>query len=269
MSEKRANPQKGTRGLKKTAAKKAGKPEISGFSEVDRLYRSGNETTFADYLVAVSQYVKEANEPERRKKRAQGFLSKILARAIVHDLRERIPEIATAQVGERRVAGALQGVQVDASQYHELDGLRLAVEIKPTYLAVGRAIWNRCRDIRAFAINIHLKFPLAVLGGVLVIPSYDLDDQGGRAPTAQLTTRVVRRLEQTGRRRNEADAPHLLEAIAVIHFDPESGAVDPNIPSERSGLRWEGFIRDLAAAYDGRFGEGTSTDSVEDQREDS
>jgi len=49
--------------------------------------------------------------------------------------------------------------------HHELDGLRLAVEIKPVNLAVGRALWNRCGDILAFAVNLYLKFPFAVVRG--------------------------------------------------------------------------------------------------------
>jgi hypothetical protein len=56
---------------------------------------------------------------------------------------------------------------------HGLDGLRMAVEIKPVNLAVGRAAWNRFGDIRAFAVNIHLKFPFAVAGGVLVLPTWE------------------------------------------------------------------------------------------------
>jgi hypothetical protein len=67
----------------------------------------------------------------------------------------------------------LRTANADVSESHQLDGLRLAVELKPINLAVGRAIWNRFGDIRTFAVNIHLKFPFAVVGGVLVIPTYE------------------------------------------------------------------------------------------------
>lgn len=59
-------------------------------------------------------------------------------------------------------------------EVHELDGLRLAVELKPINLAVGRAIWNRFGDIRTSAVNVHLRFPFAVVGGVLVVPTFEV-----------------------------------------------------------------------------------------------
>jgi hypothetical protein len=75
--------------------------------------------------------------------------------------------------GELNVAGALRNARADVSEAHHMDGLRLAVEIKPVNLAVGRAIWNRFGDVRAFAVNIHLKFPFAVVGGVLAVPTWE------------------------------------------------------------------------------------------------
>ena len=75
--------------------------------------------------------------------------------------------------GELDVAGALRSARADVSEAHPLDGLRLAVEIKPINLAVGRAIWNRFGDVQVFAVNIHLKFPFAVVGGVLALPTWE------------------------------------------------------------------------------------------------
>ena len=69
------------------------------------------------------------------------------------------------------IAGALRTARADVSEAHHLDGLRLAVEIKPVNLAVGRAIWNCFGDVRAFAVNIHLKFLFAIVGGVLAVPT--------------------------------------------------------------------------------------------------
>src|SRR5213075_3432256 len=89
------------------------------------------------------------------------------------DLHELNLQISNLYAGEKNVAGALRVVRADVSETHDLDGLRLAVEIKPVNLAVGRALWNRFGDIRTFAVNIHLKFPFAVVGGVLVIPTYE------------------------------------------------------------------------------------------------
>ncbi len=157
--------------------------------------------------------------------------------------------------GERKVSGALSEPQVDVSEMHPLDGLRLAVELKPINLAVGRAIWNRFGDIRAVAVNLHLKFPFAVVGGVLAIPTYEEDPGPTRKPTTHLIERAVNRLARAGGRRTEGDAPHLLEGVGVVVYDPDTGALQPDPPPPGSGLRWDEFVDALVSAYQARFGE--------------
>ncbi len=69
------------------------------------------------------------------------------------------------------IGGGLRNAKADVSEASETDGLKLAIEIKPVHLAVGRAIWNRFGDVRTFAVNVHLKFPFAVVGGILTLPT--------------------------------------------------------------------------------------------------
>ena len=185
------------------------------------------------------------------KKAAQIRLSYGLGKALVADLKSHLPTDRVV-VGERDVSGALRIAKADLSEIHPLDGLRLAVEIKPINLAVGRAIWNRFGDIRTFAVNIHLKFPFAVVGGVLAVPTWEEKDRY-RKSTRHLIQRAVKRLVRAGGRRTEGDAPHLLEAIAVVVYDPDTGSLDPELPPKGSGLRWEEFISTLATTYDARF----------------
>jgi hypothetical protein len=71
--------------------------------------------------------------------------------------------------------------------------------------------------------------------------------------TRHLIERAVQRLVRAGGRLNEGGAPHLLEAISVIAYDPNTGKVDPLLPAVGSGLRWEEFISQLITAYKGRF----------------
>lgn len=172
------------------------------------------------------------------------------------------------------VGGALRSVNADVSEIHPTDGLRLAVEIKPVNLAVGRAIWNRFGDIRTFAVNLHLKFPFAVIGGVLAIPSYEwaaarpqaqvpeadeeaelqpLGPEPIKKPTEALVRKAIARLVRAGGRRTEGDAPHLLEAVAVVFYDPDSASLSPDLPPPGSRLRWDEFVTDLARAYEARF----------------
>lgn len=212
--------------------------------------------TLNDYITAASEYVRlSSGLNASQKKTAQIRLSAGLGKVLVEELRSRSPRIR-AEAGERNVSGALRVAQADVTELHPLDGLRLAIEIKPVNLAVGRAIWNRFGDIRMFAVNLHLKFPFAVLGGVLAMPTYEESGTGDhvtRRQTVPLITRAVNRLSRAGGRRTEAEAPHLLEAVAVLVYDPDTASIDPAVPPPGSGLRWDEFIVILATAYDARF----------------
>lgn len=234
--------------------------------------------------------------PAGPKKSAQIRLSNALARSLADELTARLPKLKGRLVTqEQKVAGGLRTANADVSESHYLDGLRLAIELKPVNLAVGRAIWNRFGDIRTFAVNIHLKFPFAVVGGVLVIPKYEetgtneakeaeaeeitaetgeiepdtLTDESalaqaelerslstpGRKSTLHLIERAIERLIRAGGRKSEAESAHLLEGIAVVVYDPDTSAIDPDVPKSGSGLRWEEFIGALAMSYRARFEE--------------
>lgn len=215
--------------------------------------------TIDDYCRAAAEYIREASVVGADKsKAAQIRLSNALASVTVSNLEWRGLDLRLAVAGEREVGGGLRSVKADVSEMSATDGLRLAVEIKPVHLAVGRAIWNRFGDVRTFAVNIHLKFPFAVVGGILTLPTSErivsCNDLQWKS-TAHLVSRAVGRFMRAGGRRTEGDAPHLLEGIAVVAFDRETGQVEPELPPVGSGLRWEEFIGTMAEAYESRFGD--------------
>ena len=83
------------------------------------------------------------------KKASQIRLSNALARVLANELGTHVPRLKGNLVtDEQKVAGGLRTANADVSESHYLDGLRLAVELKPINLAVGRAIWNRFGDVR-------------------------------------------------------------------------------------------------------------------------
>jgi hypothetical protein len=231
----------------------AKKSDKVGLAKIDQL-EDLPHPNLQDYIDAVSEYVcNHGSLTDGQKKAGQIRLSGALSRALLAELSRSIPRLKkSGRAGERRVAGALRTVNADVSESHELDGLRLAVEIKPVNLAVGRAIWNRFGDIRTFAVNIHLKFPFAVVGGVLVIPTYELSG-GRKKSTLGLIERAVERLRRAGGRETEAEAAHLLEAIAVLIYDPDTETIHPTVPPVGSGLRWDEFVTTLAETYSARF----------------
>jgi hypothetical protein len=85
------------------------------------------------------------------------------------------------------------------------------------------------------------------------IADVDGGDASRRKSTRHLIERAVQRLIRAGGRKTEGDAPHLLEAISVVVYDPSNGELDANLPAAGSGLRWGEFIDSLVAAYKGRF----------------
>jgi hypothetical protein len=256
-------------------------PGYPAIQALDHAVRA-RQPTFTEYLAGASGYIVDGrslptknNSSSKSAKSAQGDLSKTLGSVIARELHDRHTQLIFKELGpgafvpsrgkkaahaltpvakETTVAGGLRTAQSDVTEAHELDGVRLATEIKPSYRAVGRAIWNRFGDVRAFAVNIHLKFPFAVVGGVQVLPTWDFDENGTWVDTTNSLRRAARRLDRIRLRETEADAHHLLEAFLLLVFDPKTGKLDPTIPAPSSPLRWDGFIDKLVETYDTRFG---------------
>lgn len=208
-------------------------------------------------------------KPPSKGKVAQIRLSAALARALLNDLRLRVAQINQhrganevlrlfddAFPGERKVGGSLRSVNADLSEMTTENGLTLAIEIKPVHLAVGRAIWNRFGDIRSFAVNIHLKFPFAVVGAVTTYPTRERRVSGNDSSwksTEHLIERAVARFRKAGGRDREDQAPYLLEGTAVVVFDHETGAIHDGLPMPGNGLRWDEFVDRLVEQYLLRF----------------
>src|SRR6266705_1919345 len=118
--------------------KKLKERKLSGLALVDGLELNA-EATIQDYAKAASEYVRSAPSlSDSQKKTGQIRLSAGLAVALRNDLLRRRPDLHI-RAGEHPVSGALRITNADLSEFDELDGLRLAVEIKPVNLAVGRA----------------------------------------------------------------------------------------------------------------------------------
>lgn len=244
---------------------------------LDTLVRA-SRPTINDYVAGASEYIvrgrglpTSGTAKSKSAKSAQSDLSKTLALIIAHELHERHRDLILTELGptafggrdkahavtptavEKEVAGGLRKAQSDVTEAHDLDGVRLAIEIKPTYRAVGRAIWNRFGDVRAFSVNIHLKFPFAVVGAVQVLPTWDYDEHDKWVDNANAVRRITRRLHRIRLRETEAEAPHLMEGFLLLVFDPKTAKLSPAIAST-DPLGWDGFLDGLVRAYDARFG---------------
>jgi len=232
-------------------------PDPTGLALVEQFGKLA-APTIDDYCATSAEYIRGASQiSDQKRKAAQLRLSNGLSRATLTSFRAAGLSLDGAVAGERTVGGGLRSVKADVSEISETDGLKLAIEIKPVHLAVGRAIWNRFGDIRTFAVNVHLKFPFAVVGGILTLPTTERLRSGHDddwKPTTHLIERAIGRFTRAGGRQTEGDASHLLEGIAVVVFDHKSGRMDPELPADGTGLRWQEFIDRMAEAYDARFG---------------
>ena len=74
-----------------------------------------------------------------------------------------------------------------------------------------------------------------------------------RKSTLHLIDRAIERLVRAGGRKSEAESAHLLEGIAVVVYDPDTGTINDQLPKPGSGLRWEEFVSALALSYKARF----------------
>jgi hypothetical protein len=228
----------------------------TGLKEVDRV-NAIPKPTLQDYISAASDYVcNRKTIGNDAAKAAQIRLSNALGRFLLEQLAQRLPGLRGV-AGETPVAGALRTMNSDVTALHPLDGLRLAIEIKPVNLAVGRAIWSRFGDIRAFAVNVHLKFPFAIVGGVLAIPTYEIakkkDGTEVKRDVTHLINRAVLRLNRAGGRLRESDAAHLLEGVWVLVYDPDTATLDTSVPPPGFHLTLNEFLDDLTKAFEARY----------------
>lgn len=123
------------------------------------------------------------------------------------------------------------------------------VLVIPTYEETGTKEAQQA-DAQEFAIAEATEVPPEAEP-----PITTFDAHVRRRDTRTLINRAVARLIRAGGRRTEADALHLLQGIAVLVYDPDSGSIDPQLPPIGSGLRWNEFIDALVAAYEARFEE--------------
>lgn len=68
-----------------------------------------------------------------------------------------------------------------------------------------------------------------------------------------MIARLCELLRRAGGRGREDDAPHRLEGVAVVVFDPLTGTIRPDLPPPGIGLTWKEAVGALVATYVERF----------------
>lgn len=158
----------------------------------------------------------------------------------------------------RRILGATFPKSVDISFGGAESGPLLAVSYKSILFSITSNVNNRWEEATGEAANLHSRFPMLVLGFLLVLP-YAEYDSSTLAPSGSSIiidasgqpTDYARNLESKFRgmrpRREVMGQPALCEevALAVMDFSAATPTLHPSFPSPGSGLRIDNFFDKL------------------------
>lgn len=149
-----------------------------------------------------------------------------------------------------RVLGGYLEKEIDVCYIVEDTGPLLAVSVKSQMSSIAKNAINRFEEYVGDAANLHTRYPLLVLGFLLVVPVCDetFDLQTGQPK--ELLGRVSALLEQaTGRVPTGNPGSYEASALLVVDFDQDPPAVHPEYPAPDSPLRIERFFDRLMGEY--------------------
>ena len=160
--------------------------------------------------------------------------------------KELLPKHSDAvEVGPVRVIGGIRPQNYDAG--YRPDGIRFAFDSKTLNdtKSVGKNFQNMVNDLGTEATTVHIRFPYAVVGFMVVIP----------APcfTGETRKRFTRQLDRLVGRDSPIDLAHKAEAVSLVLWDPAAGAVDDTWPPPCSPLRIERFSEQVQEQYHDRY----------------
>jgi hypothetical protein len=144
-----------------------------------------------------------------------------------------------------RIIGGIRPQNFDAA--YRPDGPRVVFDSKTLndLKSVGKNWQNMVNDLATEAATVHTRFPYALVAFIVVIPKPAL---GGKQEAD-----IIRTLERLGSRKDILDQAHLAEALSLIIWNPETGEIDPLVPSHNSNLRLENFTDTLYPDYVNRY----------------
>ena len=157
-----------------------------------------------------------------------------------------LPEQADCvEVGPCRIVGGVRPQNFDIG--YRPDGVRFAFDSKTLNDAksVQKNYQNMINDLGTEATTVHIRFPYAVVAFLIAVPKPCLT-----SPQKEALTETLERLSL---RTSPIDASHKAEAIALVIWDPATGAIDPDWPGKDSCLRLESFSAQIQRAYVERY----------------
>lgn len=155
------------------------------------------------------------------------------------------PRPDCVEIGPVRIIGGIRPQNFDAA--YRPDGPRVVFDSKTLndFKSVGKNWQNMVNDLATEAATVHTRFPYALVAFIVIIPRPAL----GNKQEAD----IIRTLERLGARKDVLDQAHLAEALSLVVWHPETGQIDPSIPSPNSSLRIEKFPDTLYPHYLNRY----------------
>lgn len=149
------------------------------------------------------------------------------------------------ELGACRIVGGVRSQNFDVG--YRPDGVRFAFDSKTLNNArsVAKNYQNMINDLATEATTVHTRFPYAVVAFLVAIPRPCL-----ASPQKEALTYTLERLSQ---RENPLDTMHKAEAIALVLWDPGTGAIDAKWPVPGSCLRIEKLSEQVEASYVARY----------------
>jgi len=156
-----------------------------------------------------------------------------------------LPKKDAVEVGPVRVIGGIRPQNYDVG--YRPDGVRFVSDSKTLNdtRSVGKNFQNMVNDLGTEATTVHIRFPYAVVGFVVIIPTPCL--------TGQMRERFTRMLDRLVGRDSPIDVPHKAEAMTLVMWNPNDGTVDDAWPPPGSPLRIDRFSEQVQAAYHERY----------------
>lgn len=151
------------------------------------------------------------------------------------------------EVGPVRVVGGVRPQNFDVG--YRPDGIRFAFDSKTLNdsKSLGKNFLNMINDLATEATTVHTRFPHAIVAFIFIVPKPCLDEQPRRSSAALQT------LDRLARREGISDPEHLAEAISVVVWNPSTGVIIPDVPSQSSHLRIEDFSKKIEEIYASRY----------------
>lgn len=175
----------------------------------------------------------------------------------VHELverrlpRARLHPAASAKTGRKRVRilGGYMPKEIDVCLTYPDSGPLLAVSVKSQMSSIVKNTINRFEEYVGDATNLHSRFPMLVLGFMMLLPACEETYVKG-TPTEGLQ-RIASLLERSNARRvvTEPSGSYEVSCLLLADLDKSPPRLVPTFPNPGSILRVDTFFDRLVELF--------------------